>query len=264
MQKSISCLLRFHGPFAFGETGAADVADGAIATPGGAVFAAVKNDLEMELVPNRLREKAFEVFFGLRDVFTGGELPALGEAVDVSIDREAWHAEGLRHDDLGGLVADSGEFFECIEIRGHLAAVLANEDFAQLADGAGFLRSEAARADDGLDLLDGHFRELFRDAAEGEKGGRDLVHPHVRALGREQNGHEQGKGIRVVQWDGRIRIQLLQTLLDKGGTLDLGHDRELGRLQALLLLDALGHLIDMLPVGTGLEDGKTLGKGPPT
>ena len=209
MQKSISCLLRFHGAFAFGEAGGADVTDGAIATPCGTVLTAVEDDLEVELVPNGLGEEAFEVLFGLRDVFTGGELPTLGEPMDVGIDGEARHAKGLRHDDLRGLVADSRELFEFIEIGRHLTAVLADEDFAELADGAGFLRSEATRAHDGLDLLDGHFRKLFRSVAKGEQGWRHVIHPHIGALSRKKNGHEQSEGIRVIEWDGRIRIQLL-------------------------------------------------------
>jgi hypothetical protein len=60
----------------------------------------------------------------------------LGEAVDVRIHGKAGNAKSLCHDDLGRLVANSGQFFECFEVGGHLATMLAEEDEAEFADGA--------------------------------------------------------------------------------------------------------------------------------
>ncbi len=109
-----------------------------VAASGGAMFAAVEDDLEVEFVPGVAWEEFFEVAFGLDDVFTGGEFPACGEAVDVGIDGKGGDAEGLGHDDGGGFVADAWECFEGVEVGGDLAVVLVDEDLREFGDGGGF------------------------------------------------------------------------------------------------------------------------------
>ena len=114
-----------------GKQFAAEQAAFAIAAAGGAVFAAVEDDLEVELVPGLAGEEAFEVGFRLDDVFAGREFPAGGEAVDVGVHGEGGDAEGLGHDDRGGLMADAGEGFERGEIGGDLAVVAFEQEVGE-------------------------------------------------------------------------------------------------------------------------------------
>ena len=55
--------------FASWVAGAANFAGGAVASPGGAVFAAVVDDLQVEPAPGAGWKEAFEVLFGLNNVF---------------------------------------------------------------------------------------------------------------------------------------------------------------------------------------------------
>ena len=64
-------LPRLHGTNPFGEKRPADPADGAVAAVGGAMFASVENDLEVEFVPAFAGEGPLKVPLGLDDVFTG-------------------------------------------------------------------------------------------------------------------------------------------------------------------------------------------------
>ncbi len=79
------------------------------------MFAAVIDDLEMQPVPRRFWKQTLQIAFGLQDRFPSGQIPALGQTVDVCVHWEGWDAEGLRHHDLGGLVADTGQSFQRFE-----------------------------------------------------------------------------------------------------------------------------------------------------
>ena len=57
----------------------------------GAVFAAVEDDLQVQLVPALLREKTLRVALRLLHRFAIGEVPAVHQAVDVGVDGERRH-----------------------------------------------------------------------------------------------------------------------------------------------------------------------------
>lgn len=206
-----------------GEEFAAEEAGFAVAAACGAVFAAVEDDLEVELVPGVAWEEFFEVAFGLFDVFGGAEFPSFGEAVDVGVHGEGGDAEGLGHDDGGGFVADAGEGFEGGEVGGDLGVVLLDEDFRELGDGGGFAWGESAGADDGLDLIDGHVHHGLRVVGEGEEGWGDLVDADVGALGGEQDGDEEGVGVLVVEGDGGFRVEFPEAAQEVIGALLFEH-----------------------------------------
>ena len=129
------------------------------------------------------RGKEFlQVALGLFDVFSGGEFPAVGEAVDVRVHRKRGHAEGLRHDDGGGLVAHARQRLKRLEVRRHLAAVLLDEDARELGNRGGLPRGEAAGADDRADFLHRDFHHVVRIVREREQRGSDLVDAHIGAL----------------------------------------------------------------------------------
>ena len=93
------------------------------------MLAAVENDLEVEAVPGLAGEELLQVALSLDDVFSGGEFPAGGEAVDVRVYGKCRDAEGLGHDDGGGFVTDAGQGLERGEIRRDLAGVLFHQNF---------------------------------------------------------------------------------------------------------------------------------------
>ena len=129
LQRDLPSRPRLHRSDAFRKKGAADPADGAVAASGGAVFAPVENDLEVEFVPPFTGEGALQVFFGFDDVFPGGQFPSLGEAVDVGIDGKGGDAKGLAHHDRGGFVADAGKGLEGRKVGGDLPRMLCDDDF---------------------------------------------------------------------------------------------------------------------------------------
>lgn len=93
------------------------------------MLASEEDDLQVKLVPRVAREEVLEVALRLHDVLARSEFPAGGEAVNVGVHGEGWHAEGLRHHHRRGLVAHAGQGFERREIPRNLAAVLLDEDF---------------------------------------------------------------------------------------------------------------------------------------
>ena len=62
------------------------------------------------------REQLLEIALGLLDGAAAREAPARRQAVDVRVDREGRMAEGLRHHDARGLVADARQRLERLEI----------------------------------------------------------------------------------------------------------------------------------------------------
>ena len=141
----------------------------------------------------------------------------------MGVHRKRGHAEGLGHDDGGGLVTDAGQRLKRGEIRGHFAAVLLDEDFREAGNGGGLARRQAAGADDGADFVDRDVHHVAGIVGQGEEGGCDQVHADVGALGGEQDGDEQGERVRVIQWDRRLGIEFRETAQEMVGALLLEH-----------------------------------------
>ena len=89
-------------------------------------------------------------------------------------------------------------------------------------DGAGFAGGEAAGANDGGDFFwveTGHF---LRSVGELKQLGGDLVDSLVGALGRKHDSDEQGVGVLVVEGNGRVGVEGVELVGDKGCSLSLG------------------------------------------
>lgn len=121
--------------------GAADFARGAVAPSGGTVLATVEDDPQVQGVPRFAGEELFQVALGLGDIFRLAEFPAAREPVDVGVDREGGHPEGLGHDDRRGFMADAGERLEFLEGPGHLPSVTPRDQAGQFLNGPGLLRA---------------------------------------------------------------------------------------------------------------------------
>src|SRR5690606_18870489 len=152
----------------------ADRARQEVVPAGRAVLATEEDDLEVTVVPGLDRERRLQVTFDLLDVLAHRESPALGEAVDVGVDRERRDAERLRHHDAGGLVADTGEGLEELPVRQHLSPAIddlvgGDPQVSRLG------RSEPDLADDGEDPLRSELDHLLRGRGLGEQRRSDLV-----------------------------------------------------------------------------------------
>lgn len=83
----------------------------------------MEDKAQVQLVPMLAWEQFFQVLLGLLDVVATGEFPALGKTMDVGVDGEGWHAEGLSQNHRGGFVADAWECFELGERRWDVASM---------------------------------------------------------------------------------------------------------------------------------------------
>ena len=99
------------------------------------VLAAKVDDLQVQVVPALLGEKAFTVPLRLLDVLAVGQPPAVDQPMDVGIHGKGRHAEVLREHDLRGFVSHPRQAFECGQIGRDLAAVLGDQDLRQFPDG---------------------------------------------------------------------------------------------------------------------------------
>jgi len=187
------------------------------------MFAAIQNDLNMQVVPAGLREKALQVALCLNNIFTTGQTPALGQTVNVRINGKGWHAEGLRHHDRSRFMPHSRERFERDHIGRHLAPILIEQDSRETGYALRLHRRETARSNDCADFLFRNLDHSLRRIRPCEKQWRNLVDPYVGALRREQHCYEQCVGILVIQGHRRIRIKFLQAFPDIGSAFFLRH-----------------------------------------
>ena len=128
------CFFRNDGLLAIGIARATEFALRAVAASSRAEFAAVKNDLQMQIVPTGFREQFLQVRFGLFDVLAIGQPPTLSQAMNVSVDWKGGNAEGLSHHDTGGLVPNARQPLECFEVSGNFAAVFFDQNSRKASD----------------------------------------------------------------------------------------------------------------------------------
>ena len=156
--------------------------------------------------------------------------------MDVRVDRERGHAEGLDHQDGGGLVAHAGQRFQALERARHLTAVTVEQELRHRLQVLRLGRREADLADQRLDL--GDVQRGHRGGRGGafEQRGRDLVDLLVGGLRRQHHRDEERKRVEVVERDRRVGEEAIEDLVN---TLGLGRDA-FGGLHAKRVLDLGG------------------------
>ncbi len=198
-----------YGLFAVGKTGAADDAFGAVATSGGAMLATIGDELQMEFFPRLRWPKFFEVGFGLDDVFSVGEFPALGKAMDVRIDGEGGDFKGVDHYNAGGFMSNPWKFFQGLEVGGDLSVIFFDEHFGEAFDVAGLSVGQTAGFDAVENFFDGKFHHCLRGVGFGEESRSDDVDAFVGALRGEEYGDQQGEGVGVIEWNRDFGIEVV-------------------------------------------------------
>ena len=211
------------GFLAFGIACPAEFTTCAVASPCGAMFATIKNDLQMQTVPVFSREQLFQISFRLFDVFPLSQPPALRQSVNMGVDRKSRNPESLGHHDAGRLVPDSREGLQFFKRLWDLRRVFSNQYLRESLDGFGFLRGKSTGSDDFADLFDclsGHFVGSVR---QSEQRGGHLVNAFVGALGAEQHRDQQRVGIRMIKGHRRVWVQLIQPAGNEFGALRFSH-----------------------------------------
>ena len=98
--------------FARGKTGRANLTDKSVTASRRTELSPVKDDLEVQVIPALSEKNLFKVALSLYDIASTSQSPALGEAMNVCIDRETGNAEGLSHYDARCLVSHTGKSFQ--------------------------------------------------------------------------------------------------------------------------------------------------------
>jgi hypothetical protein len=114
---------------ALGITGSANITNPAVTPTGGAVFSSVKDDLQVKIIPALSGKCLFKVTLGLNNMTATGQSPALGQSVNMGIDRKAGYAKGLSHDHASGFMADPWQCFKNCHIGRDGSTVILDQDF---------------------------------------------------------------------------------------------------------------------------------------
>lgn len=176
----------------------ANPAYGSIASPRRTVLAAIIDHLQVKRIPSVIGKQPLKVPFRLLDISPLGQLPALGQSMNMGIYRKGGNPKGLGHDHAGGFVSDPGKLFEFGEGRGDLPCMLLNQESGEGHDGLGLLGCQPAGPDDLLDFLDRNTGHRRRMLCPLEQSRGDLIDPHVRTLSAQQDCDQKGVGIRMV------------------------------------------------------------------
>ena len=181
----------------------------------------------MQFVPGFWGKELFEIGLGFGHVSPIGELPPLGQPVNVSVDRKSGFTEGLGHHHGSSLVSDSGKFFEGLEIGWYFTSVLFKQDFRKPVDRFGLPWSQTAGAHNGIDLLHAELHHFSSRVSKFEESRRHDIDPSIGALGGKQDRHQKSEGIGVVQRDRRFGIELFEAMEDIIGPFLFQHSNPL-------------------------------------
>jgi len=130
--------------------------------------------------------------------------------------------EGVAQDDVGGFAADATKIGEFFHRCGNFAGVFFDNVGGGFAEGFGFVSEKAGGLDDGLDVL---LRGLGQGGGGGiffEEDRSNHIDTHISALGRKNGGHQQFKGVFVMQGAVGVRVEALEQGDDLRGALLFG------------------------------------------
>ena len=163
----------------------------------------------------RLRPLAFgneagDVRLDLDGILASAPRPAPCEAADVGVDGDSGHAKRISEDDVRRLPSDAGKLDELFQGPRHLAAVVRAQRGGK-ADARGRLGSvEAKGMENVFELKAVRVGKGLRSGIGFEKARGDGVDSRVRGLRREDGGHQQLEGIRVIQCARGVGIERRQ------------------------------------------------------
>jgi hypothetical protein len=179
-------------------------------TAGGTIFPTEVDHREMHACPVFAREDGLQIALGFLDALPVGESPASGKPVDMRVHGKSWDTEGLNQHDTRRFVAHSGKGFDCFHLGRDESGVITNENLREGLDVLRFARREPTRT---------NLFEDLRRRAFGHCGWRTGLRKEPRCheidalvggLRGKQHRHEQREGILVVEWNRRLRIEVIE------------------------------------------------------
>ncbi len=159
-------------------------------------------------------------------ILGAGDADASGDAEDVSIHRQSRDAERVAKDDVGGLAAHAGQLHQFVHRPRHFAAMRVDDLGRHPEQRARLGAEETCRLDLRLEFVGGRPGERRGVGVALEQGRRDLVHPLVSALRREDGRDQQlirvlevqlGVGIGMLRREGRKDFACLRGRLRRLG-----------------------------------------------
>ncbi len=178
------------------------------------MFSPVVNNLEMKLGPRLFRKVLFQVAFGLNDILAACQFPSCGQTMNMRIHRKGGQSERLAHDDTCRFVPNARQFLKVVERARNLAVILANQDFAHIANRQRLSRTESTRSNNRLDLLHRLPLHVIRIVRQFPQVGRNAIDHFVRALRTENDGDQQSVWIDMFQRYFWIGIKFIKPMSD--------------------------------------------------
>jgi hypothetical protein len=146
-----------------------------------------------------LRDHLEQACLDFQRRLAGGEAQAMRHPEHVRIHGQCGLAEGRVEHNVGGLAAHSGKRLQCLALARHLAAVLGNERPGQADDVLGLVAMEPDGLDAFLQARFAQLEHLLRRVGYLEERLGGFVDTSVGGLGRQDDGHEQRKGIGIYE-----------------------------------------------------------------
>ena len=85
----------------------------------------------MEFVPCVFRKDFLKIVLGLDDIFSPGQTPALGKAVNMGVYGKGRLAKTLRHHHAGGFMSHTRQRFKRCKVFWNQIAILIDKDFGE-------------------------------------------------------------------------------------------------------------------------------------
>ena len=135
----------------------------------------------------------------------------------MGIDHHGLGPEGIAHDQVGNLAADTGQGHEFRGALGHKAPMLVQEGLGRPLEGLGLGTEEAAASDQGLQVFQVGPGHGLRIRIGQKEVGSNLVHPLVGALGSQNGTDQKLPGGLVIQGALGFRIAGQEPVNDEPG-----------------------------------------------
>jgi len=132
-------------------------------------------------------EVGFELFRELLFAFGGGGCPteaeAVGDTVDVGVDGHEVGLGVLDHDDVGGFLADAGQFDKLFLLEGDLSSVVFDDRLRHFDEVFGLIVEKRTRFDVRFDVIEIGMSQGGGIGIGFKKCRSNDVNPFVGALG---------------------------------------------------------------------------------
>jgi hypothetical protein len=147
-----------------------------------------------------------ELLLDDRRILGPGDTNPVRHSQDVSIDRQAGHAEGVAQDDVGSLAPDARQPDEVVHGARDLAAVVRNDRRRHADQRPRLGPEESGGLNLRLEFVGRRPRQRARIGVASKESWRDLVDAFVGALRRQNRRDQQFVGVAEMKLGVRVRM----------------------------------------------------------